>query len=435
MTRGSPAKMTARTKKPLAPGAQRGERVSSKRCLSSTNISRTYDGPHFPQDGQANELHMLHQEVIPVCHEDQRPPFYDTNAVQQWASQSASFQEPQNGLQSYGQEMSHPGGCSTMAEQNAGYSHFSEAQMREAVMQSALHPLTGNDFTPQGSLETNHQGLSGSEFHDDIAFTLAQDAQYHQNVPFQEQQYTQAPCFDSIPSSYGSVSAEDFQPSNMVVGLSNPFSCPADGSQWQSANNENAQDQSCLSRPQYACHSDSMDSPLSTFGPSMASSFSQNSYLELQPNTPVSQEGNWSAENNSTLAEDEESFYPSFNIGDAVLSSVPLPENQDGMRFAIASLHSLFAANSFGSTVTPARPCQRPSLSGIEQWAPYGVSEEDSLNAANSYPNGQRRASRGESSNARSHEWYSRGPGKDGLYHCPDPNCTKELGKLKCNYE
>ena len=77
-------------------------------------------------------------------------------------------------------------------------------------------------------------------------------------------------------------------------------------------------------------------SPVSASDPSVSSSYSRNSFLAIQPNTPLSpiaQESAWSPGQNG-IQEEETGFYPEFSLGEALSLPATCPNAQfDTMRF------------------------------------------------------------------------------------------------------
>ncbi|KAI4201434.1 MAG: hypothetical protein LQ350_003193 [Teloschistes chrysophthalmus] len=182
-------------------------------------------------------------------------------------------------------------------------------------------------------------------------------------------------------------------------------------------------------------------SPVLATDPSVSSSYSQGSYLAMQPGTPLSpvaQEVDWPASHFASQ-EEETGMYPAFSLGEAL--SVPAAchfEQEDAMRLVYVR-QNMTVADMQHSAVKPSRSSHPAPVTGADLWT-----QEDPHSYA--YPGTSfvdltyaRRPSDGETNTtAREHPLYQVGPKEDGLYHCPfagAEDCTHKPEKLKCNYE
>ena len=182
--------------------------------------------------------------------------------------------------------------------------------------------------------------------------------------------------------------------------------------------------------------------PTSAFDSSVSSSCSQASMVIPLPDTPISpylMDPTGTADMPFSL-DAESGQFQALNLGDPSQGSSPVAyfkESFDGDRFVYSSISFSSTANPIDSTLKPGRQFQRTPFPNMNGW-PVSQTPGRPVVHTNGFGEHGRQLSAGESSNAREHHYYSLGPRKDGLYHCPfgmNGDCQHKPEKLKCNYE
>lgn len=401
--------MTVRKKSAPFNGAKSNEAASNKQRSRPAAVSKVR-GSHGHGNAHTG-AGVSHNGSIHGTTE-QKMYFNDPAQVQQWAASSATGFASMEDLVGQDQYYTGFGDAPVMTRTDSfpGSFPMSRSSVAHIPMQQAANGLGAvpgmnyNELCPSGTqvstgLQTGIHLQQNSSFESNMD---TRTGQYHHDAwsyPTPTSDDMVLPNFAATPTTMeGHSNNACFDPSWPQV------SCPP-GDEILNAG--------------LPCTSKAMTwSPLSAVDPSLSSSYSHNSLIGQEPDTPVSQaiqDGMWSADQDNTR-------FPNFSVDEPMhfAQSIQYNEQQsDGL-----------------STVKAGRQFQRTPLSNI--WPPG--EETNQVYMDPKYPGAsfQRRASDGEPSTAREHHYYQVGPSADGLYHCPfadSEDCSHKPEKLKCNYD
>ena len=311
-----------------------GSNVSDKKCSKIKDSSKGQGSSGSPA-GSFHDEQPLFRSSASVASSDHRTFFNDPAQVRQWAVNSATGSDTAVDFLGYG-HCSASYGIDPSMTTAVPHMQGSVSVLRSDTSHLSFHNLTHMPETNgtginYDTFSSTTLGNTTSPIESGLGFHPFQDID--SNVGHLEEQYPREFWHFPATDADDAMFTNPVAPSVLARGGSNGDSGYHSG--WSMTPVQTGDEILSAGLP---CTSYPMAySPLSAVDPSVSSSFSQNSFLGQQPNTPISpafHEAAWSSEQAGTL--EDNAMFPAFTIGDSMQGSIPserMNKQVDMLRF------------------------------------------------------------------------------------------------------